>query len=153
MKKAQMDIKTILILGVIFLCVFVAFMIPYTEIGDKTNFSTYDHNASKQIIEYQKNISYSTELSKQTLDSTKNINSSDVGILEIAGATFDTLGTLIKSGFTSSVNSVKMLDSSIKATEDLSQKVSLPDYIKFGIFAIIFILIGFALISILTGRA
>lgn len=152
MKKAQLNILPILIIGVVFLCVFIAFMIPYTEIGDKSNFSTYDKNASQLIIEYQKNVSYTSNLAKDSLESTKNINSSDIGILEIAGASFDTLGTLIKSGFTSSVNSVKMLDSSIKASEDLSQKVQVPDYIKFGIFAVIFLIITFALISVLIGR-
>lgn len=146
------ELKDVIIGLACFFVLLIALLMPYKEIGEATSFSGYNGNVSDKIGAYEMNVTSFSQDAKDTYDQTNNINSTKFNLGSAVSGGFDFLGTLVQAGFNAARGSVKLVSDGYFAITDVAKDVGVPSYFVALIVLILFIIVAFALIKLLTGR-
>ena len=143
-----MELQDLIIGGIVLFVLALAFLIPYQEMGEKTNFDDYSQEVNESII------SFNSKLNNSYIDANDKLNSSTKikPLFTSVTESFDRMGSMIQAGFDTATTTTSMLVGSTESVTDIATKSKIPGYFVLGLLSIIAILITFALIRIITGR-
>lgn len=146
MKRGGIKISTMLVSMLLVSLIIVTFSSFFADVSIKYG-SSYDNNTNTSIELYNQYIV--VENTTKTIDSTLFNQSAKGGVISEA---FDLLGSFLGAGF----NVLKLTKSSVTGlysmTENASEAIELDNNYKNVIFAIIMVLVVFAIIGVLVGR-
>ena len=142
-----MELKDVMIMLAFVLGVFVLIGIPYANITDNVEVEGASSLSLSNSSAYEQRLDNIESQARQDTEDTSNLDTS-------GGSTFDKLGALVEKAFSVSSKSVSTTEDSLKLVEDIEKDTSniIPPVVFTFILAVVFLLILFGLVRLLTGR-
>ena len=142
-----MELKDVMIMLAFVLGIFVLIGIPYANVTNNVTVEGADGLSLANSSAYETQLDNIKKDARQNSEDTSNLDTS-------GGSTFDKLGALVEKAFSVASKSVSTSEDSLKLVEDIENDTSsiIPPVVFTFIIAVVFLLILFGLVRLLTGR-
>ena len=142
-----MELKTIMILMAVVLTSFILISIPYGQVTENITVAGSSTLSLSNTSQYEDQLDNIQSDAKDNLQDTKSVGAGEQSI-------FDKVGALIQSGFTVASKSVENAETSTKLVKDIESDTSsiLPPVIFTLVMSVVFLILLFGLIKLITGR-